>query len=122
MRSTRCPNGNATLAYQRSVLSESKTARGASVLSRLDLSRRRTTFAANGAVIMPNTHQTTDLTVAAFLLAHEHPLAEVQGPRRVVHFPGKAATDARRFYQGATIPARTFANAFRHLKALVRVN
>src|SRR5215813_11501465 len=54
-----------------------------------------------------STHQTTDLNLAAFLLAQGHPLAEVQGTglRRVFHFPKAAATDAKRFYQGATVPA-----------------
>ena len=71
-----------------------------------------------------STHQTTDPNVAAFLLASGYPPAEVQGTglRRVFHFPEAAAADARRFYQGATAPARAFANALRDPKVLVRDN
>jgi hypothetical protein len=67
--------------------------------------------------------QTTDLSLAAFLLARGHRLSELGGVprgRRVFAFPIEAAAEAFEFFQHASVPARAFANALRDLKALIR--
>ena len=67
--------------------------------------------------------ETADLGLAAFLVARNHPLREVGGAtggRRVFRFTLDAQADAPGFYAGALIPARSYANALRDLKALIR--
>jgi hypothetical protein len=65
--------------------------------------------------------QTTDLNVAAFLLSRGHSLLGTEGTaRRTFHFAASVAEDAKGYFQGATVPARAFANALRDLKAMVR--
>ncbi len=68
------------------------------------------------------TFQTTDLNLAAFLMARGHALVGVarDGPRRVFGFPETARDEAQGFYANATVPARAFANALRDLKTLIR--
>jgi hypothetical protein len=71
-----------------------------------------------------DSYQTTDLNGAAFLVARDVPLLRVErqpsGGRCTFHFPADAADAAQTFYQGATVPARAFANALRDLKTLTR--
>jgi hypothetical protein len=65
---------------------------------------------------------TTDLSLAAFLMAHGHALSRVEGPRggqRVFVFPGSGRDFATRYYTGASVPARPFVNALRDLKSLI---
>ena len=67
--------------------------------------------------------QTSDLSLAAFLLSRGHALLNVGtvgGGRKVFHFPPDVHEEARTFYQNAPVPARAFANALRDLKALIR--
>jgi hypothetical protein len=67
--------------------------------------------------------QTTDLGLAAYLVARGHALLGVQGEnggRRVFLFPPEAREEASGFYAGGTVPARQYANAVRDLKALIR--
>jgi hypothetical protein len=69
--------------------------------------------------------QTTDLSLAAFLLSRGHALlhvGSVGGGRRVFSFPIAVRNEAQAFYQNAAVPARAFANALRDLKALIREN
>jgi hypothetical protein len=66
---------------------------------------------------------TTDLALAAFLVASGHPLLQLgglAGGRRMFEFPAQACEDARAFYRGASVGARSFANSLRDLKALLR--
>ena len=68
-------------------------------------------------------YRTTDLGLAAFLVARGHPLMRLEGrcgDRRVFCFPTAAEGSAPLFHRDASVPARTFANAIRDLKALVR--
>lgn len=65
---------------------------------------------------------TTDLGVAAFLLAKGHALLRLGaagGRRKVFCFPPGVRAVAATFYQDALVPARSFANAIRDLKAQV---
>jgi hypothetical protein len=67
--------------------------------------------------------QTTDLGLAAFLLSRGHALLRVDtvgAGRRVFSFPAEVRNETQAFYQNAAVPARTFANALRDLKALIR--
>ena len=67
--------------------------------------------------------ETSDLSLAAFLLSRGHALLDVGtvgGGRKVFHFPPEVHEEARAFYQNAPVPARAFANALRDLKALIR--
>ena len=68
-------------------------------------------------------YSTTDLALAAFLVALGHPLLSVggqEGHRRVFWFPQAANEVAETFYRNAHVPGRTFANALRDLKTLIR--
>jgi hypothetical protein len=68
-------------------------------------------------------YTTSDLGLAAFLIVRGYPLTDVGGApggRRTFHFPVSAHEEAGGFYRGAAVPARTYANALRDLKALVR--
>jgi len=71
---------------------------------------------------MPMPYATTDLSLAAFLLARGQPLDGVsrEGPRCVFSFPDAARELAPSFYASATVPARAYANALRDLKTLIR--
>lgn len=67
--------------------------------------------------------ETTDLGLAAFLVAQGHALRDVggmSGGRRVFRFATDAREEAPGFYTGAPVPARAYANALRDLKALIR--
>ena len=67
--------------------------------------------------------ETTDLGLAAFLVACGQALRDVggtSGGRRVFRFATDAREGAPGFYTGALVPARTYANALRDLKALIR--
>jgi hypothetical protein len=67
-------------------------------------------------------YQTSDLSLAAFLMAQGHPLTRVEGPRggqRVFVFPAAGRDLAGAYYTGASVPARPFANALRDLKSLI---
>jgi hypothetical protein len=67
--------------------------------------------------------QTTDLSLAAFLLARGHRVIQLGGAaggRRIFSFPTEASAEALEFFQHASVPARAFANALRDLKALIR--
>jgi hypothetical protein len=68
------------------------------------------------------TYDTSDLNLAAFLLASGFALGSVEGPpgRRLFRFPEAARDHAPAYYQNAPVPSRAFANALRDLKALVR--
>ena len=64
-------------------------------------------------------YETTDLSLAAFLIAKGHPLVRMEGPRgsqRTFVFPATARDVAGTFFT-ATVPARPYANALRDLKA-----
>lgn len=66
-----------------------------------------------------NTH---DLNVAGFLLAKGFPLVRIEsagGFRKTFCFPLDAREVADQFYSDAPVPARSFANAIRDLKARV---
>jgi len=68
-------------------------------------------------------YRTADLGLAAFLVARGHPLARLdgrRGDRRVFCFDTRAEAAAPLFYRDDKVGARTFANALRDLKALVR--
>jgi hypothetical protein len=67
-------------------------------------------------------YETSDLTVAAFLLAHGRPLIRVggdRGSRRTFVFAASERDLAETFYIGASVPARAFSNATRDLKSLI---
>jgi hypothetical protein len=67
--------------------------------------------------------ETTDLSLAAFLLSRGHALLHVGavgGGRRTFAFPSAVRNEAQAFYQNASVPARAFANALRDLKAMIR--
>jgi hypothetical protein len=65
--------------------------------------------------------ETSDLSLAAFLVSRGHALLRVEGQgRKTFSFPVEAREQAEKFYQGATVPARAFANALKDLKALIR--
>ena len=68
-------------------------------------------------------YSTTDLALAAFLVALGHPLLSVgrhEGYRRVFRFPQVASEVAATFYRNAHVPGRAFASALRDLKTLIR--
>jgi hypothetical protein len=63
-------------------------------------------------------YETTDLALAAFLVAQGHPLTRVEGPRggqRTFVFPA-SGRDLASTYFTASVPARPFANALRDLR------
>ena len=64
---------------------------------------------------------TTDLNLAAYLLALEHPLLHVNGPpgQRAFAFANVAETDITAFYAGAKVDARKLLGALRDLKGLL---
>jgi hypothetical protein len=68
-------------------------------------------------------HETTDLGFAAFLMTMGCVLTRIAGPvgsrRRFVfeHIPPKLVND---YFNGGSVPARTFANTLRDLKAHLR--
>ncbi len=67
--------------------------------------------------------QTSDLGLAAFLLARDFVLlgiSDTGNRRRVFRFPAAAHAVAQGYYQNVQVPARTFFNAVRDLKAQVR--
>lgn len=67
--------------------------------------------------------QTTDLALAAFLLAKGLPLLRIEsagGSRKMFCFSPEAREVAGHFYQDAPAPARSLANAIRDLKARIR--
>jgi len=67
--------------------------------------------------------ETSDLALAAFLVARGHALNDVrgaQGGRRVFYFTREVQGDARAFYTGEVVGARAYANALRDLKTLIR--
>ncbi len=72
----------------------------------------------------PQEFQTSDLGVAAFLVAHETPLLRVEtdAQRCVFVFPGEAADVALRFYQPGRnlVDGRRFHLALRELRGLAR--
>ena len=64
--------------------------------------------------------QTSDLGIAAFLLAQGVPLLRVLPGRewkRTFCFPASAREQAGEYWRGATIPARAFFNAIHDLKS-----
>ncbi len=67
-------------------------------------------------------YSTSDLGLAAFLLALGHPLLDLRGspghPRSFV-FPVAAAAAAPSYFAGATVEARKYAAAIRDLKGLI---
>jgi hypothetical protein len=67
-------------------------------------------------------HRTSDLSLAAYLLARGYPLLGTGGDarRRVFAFPAGVEDDAKAYYAGASVGARAFANALRDLKTLIR--
>lgn len=73
---------------------------------------------------MNEVYKTSDLALAAFLLASGFALLEIERVegdyRRVFHFPHEARPVAAEYFRGAQVPARAFANAMRDLKAQVR--
>ena len=71
----------------------------------------------------PEDYCTTDLSLAAFLVARGYPLSRLlgrRGDRRVFCFPVDAEDSAPLFYRDSKVGARTYANALRDLKAMVR--
>jgi hypothetical protein len=67
-------------------------------------------------------YETTDLSLAAFLLARGYPLTRVEGLRggqRTFVFPASGRDLASTYFMGASVPARAFANALRDLKAVL---
>jgi len=67
-------------------------------------------------------YSTSDLGLAAFLLALGFPLLDLRGSPgrpRVFVFPVAAAANATRYFAGATVEARRYAAAIRDLKGLV---
>ena len=68
-----------------------------------------------------NGYSTTDLNLAAFLLARGLPLLKTDGgSRKTFHFSVEARDLAPEFYQNVLVPVRTFANALRDLKTRLR--
>ena len=70
-----------------------------------------------------DSYSTTDLNLAAFLMARGLPLLRTEsagGMRKVFWFGPEARDLAAEFYQDATVPARAFANALRDLKTRLR--
>ncbi len=66
-------------------------------------------------------YSTTDLNLAAFLMARGLPLLRTEsagGFRKTFWFSPEARGLAAEFYQNAPVPARSFTNALRDLKAL----
>ena len=65
--------------------------------------------------------KTTDLAIACYLLASDHPLHHVErtGGRAHFVFTDVAADDVRRYFQGARVEARKLLNASRDLKTLL---
>ncbi len=67
--------------------------------------------------------ETSDLGQAAFLVALGTPLLATEpgdGRRRIFVFPPTARAAASRYFQNASVPARTFFSAIRDLKAMVQ--
>ena len=69
-------------------------------------------------------YRTTDLNLAAFLVARGHGLLRVTpmpgSHQRAFCFAPGTKSEADEYYQGAQVGARTFANALRDLKARIR--
>jgi len=66
---------------------------------------------------------TTDLNLAAFLMARGLPLLKTEstgGARKTFHFGPEAQDIAAEFYQNAPVLVRSFANALRDLKTRLR--
>jgi hypothetical protein len=70
---------------------------------------------------MQDATEVTDLAVSAFLMARGFPVVSVTGRRgrRVFVFAPEAQSECTRYFTGATIEARAFAEAMRSLKALL---
>ena len=67
-------------------------------------------------------YSTHDLNVAGFLIARGFPMLDMTPDgsfRKVFHFSAEAGELAPEFYRDAPVPARSFANAIRDLKARV---
>jgi hypothetical protein len=65
-----------------------------------------------------NTYQTTDLHLAAFLIARRHKLVEIGAQKHGrFTFPPEAADDAPKFFTNELVGARDFAAALRQLKS-----
>ncbi len=67
-----------------------------------------------------NVYRTSDLNVAAFLIALGHSLtstARLDQRRVEFGFGAEARQDAARYFAGGSVPARAFATALRDLKA-----
>ena len=64
---------------------------------------------------------TSDLHLASFFLATDHPLHRMDGPpgQRVFIFANVTEADVASFYSGAQVDARKLLNAVRDLKALL---
>ena len=64
---------------------------------------------------------TTDINLAAFLLATDHPLRRLHGPpgRQVFIFGNVNPDEVTSFYSGATVDARKVLGALRDLKGLL---
>lgn len=71
-----------------------------------------------------NGYSTGDLGQAAFLVALGYEVLRFErllGSRRCIfYFPVEAGPEADKYYRNAQVPARTFNNALRDLKARVR--
>lgn len=68
-----------------------------------------------------DSYSTSDLNLAAFLMAKGYSLLRVEaagGIRKVFYFAPDAQELTAEFYRNAPVPARAFANALRDLKAL----
>jgi hypothetical protein len=65
------------------------------------------------------TYHTTDLNVAAYLVAKGHPLRAIEGEvrRRMFVFDEGARADAPKFFTDDLVGARTFAAAMKMLKS-----
>jgi hypothetical protein len=66
-------------------------------------------------------YKTADFNLAAYLLATDRPLHQVErsGGRAVFVFTGVAADEVQRYFQGAQVEARKLLNASRDLKTLL---
>jgi hypothetical protein len=66
-------------------------------------------------------YSTTDINLAAYLLATDHQLLRLDGPprQRSFTFGSVTAEDVRRFYAGAPSDARKVLGALRDLKGLI---
>ncbi len=71
-----------------------------------------------------STYQTSDIQVAAFLVARGHQILSTDSvgdsPRGRFFFPADAWEEANEFFRDGQVSAKRFANAIRELKARIR--